>query len=83
MLIPKNLNLSIYNSINFPVTILDGQGKPYVNQTVYYNCDGLAASRITNGSGIATIPNDLIPVDNKYHVLSVSYKVSKTLKMMG
>lgn len=86
MLIPENLSLSIHNSINFPVTILDGQGKPYANQTVYYNCDGLSASRITNGSGIATIPNDLIPVDNKYHVVSVSYndyKVFQTLKMMG
>lgn len=85
MLVPEKLSLSVHKWINFPVTILDGQGNPYANQTVVYHFDGKTDSAITNSDGIAGLGN-FLPVDNNDHLVTVSYdgySVSRMVRMMG
>ena len=52
----------------FKATILDGKGKPYPNQSVTFNINGVFYTRTTNSTGVANLNINLPP--GKYIITS-------------
>jgi hypothetical protein len=45
----------------FEATLVDGQGKPYANQIIEFNINGVFYQRETNANGVAILNINLIP----------------------
>ena len=54
----------------FFATLVDGQGKPYANQTVTFNIHGVLYNRITDSSGQAKLNINLMPGE---YIITSSY----------
>lgn len=57
-------------SDQFVATLLDGQGRPYANQTVSFNIHGVLYQRITNSDGQAILNINLMPGE---YIITTSY----------
>ena len=66
----------------FEATLVDGQGKPYANQQVSFNINGVFYTRTTNANGIAKLNINLQPgeyiITSTYGQASTSNKVTVT-----
>ena len=60
--------VSYSNATNFKAKLIDGQGKPYVNQSIDFNINGVKYTNVTDSEGIAYLIVNL--VDGEYIVTS-------------
>ena len=56
------------NATNFKARLIDGQGKPYVNQSIDFNINGVKYTNVTDSEGIANLIVNL--ADGEYIVTS-------------
>ena len=61
ILIGKDLTKKYGQAGAFEATLVDGQGKPYANQQVEFNINGVFYKRSTNSEGIAKLNINLMP----------------------
>ena len=66
----KDLYMNYKDGSQFKVNLLDGRGKPYSNQKVVFNINGVFYDRFTDGNGVARLNINLMP--GKY-IISSSY----------
>ncbi|WP_407430908.1 Ig-like domain repeat protein [Methanobrevibacter sp.] len=57
----KDVVMKYRDGTKFEAKLLDGQGKPFANQTLTFNINGVMYNRITDGSGIARLNINLMP----------------------
>ncbi|WP_296807726.1 Ig-like domain repeat protein [uncultured Methanobrevibacter sp.] len=57
----KDVVMKYRDGTKFEAKLLDGQGKPFTNQTLTFNINGVMYSRVTDGSGIARLNINLMP----------------------
>lgn len=69
-------------SKQFVATLLDGQGKPYAQQTVQFNINGLLYDRVTDSAGQAKLNINLQPgeyiITSSYDGCCISNKITVT-----
>ncbi|WP_299522022.1 right-handed parallel beta-helix repeat-containing protein [uncultured Methanobrevibacter sp.] len=68
ILFASDLSMKYHDGSKFKATLLDGQGKPYANQNVTFNINGVFYNRLTDSNGIASLNINLIP--GKYIITS-------------
>ena len=54
----------------FEAKLVDGQGKPYADQTITFNVNGVFYERITDNNGIARLNINLDPSE---YIITSSY----------
>ncbi len=77
----EDLTMKYRDGSKFKVTLLDGKGKPYANQEVTFNINGVFYTRNTNENGIAQLNINLMP--GKY-IITSSYNganIANTVKI--
>ena len=57
----KDLVMNYKDGSKFKATILDGRGKPYTSQIVYFNINGVLYTKLTDKNGVASLNINLIP----------------------
>ena len=76
----QNLDMKYRDGSRFNATILDGQGKPYANQTVTFNINGVFYERVTNEDGVASLAINLMAgeyiITTTYNGLNAANKVT-------
>ena len=72
----EDIVMKYRDGTKFKVTILDGQGNPYPNQSIAFNINGVMYSRVTNATGGASLNINLQPgkyiITSMYNDLSVA-----------
>lgn len=53
VLFTDDLNMKYLDGSKFIATLVDGQGKPYANQIVKFNVNGVFYNKVTDDKGIA------------------------------
>ncbi|WP_407416403.1 hypothetical protein [Methanobrevibacter sp.] len=56
----EDVVMNYRDGTKFEAKLLDGQGKPFANQTLTFNINGVMYNRITDGSGIARLNINLM-----------------------
>ena len=56
-----DITMKYRDGTKFEANLVDGQGKPFTNQTLTFNINGVMYSRVTDGSGIARLNINLMP----------------------
>ena len=76
----KDLVMKYRNGSKFEAKILDGQGRPYVGQTVKFNINGVFYTKTTGSDGIARLNINLLPgqyiITSSYNGLNAANKVT-------
>ena len=67
----KDLRMKYRDCTKFEVKLLDGQGKPYIGQTITLNINGVFYDRITDNVGIARLNINLMPGE---YIITSMYK---------
>ena len=65
----------------FKANLVDGQGKPYANQAVIFNINGVFYNRMTDGNGQAKLNINLMPGE---YIITSSYNgssIANTIKI--
>ena len=57
----SDISMKYRDGTQFKVNLVDGQGKPFANQTVTFNINGVFYNRITDSSGQAKLNINLMP----------------------
>lgn len=64
----------------FEATLVDGQGRPYVDQKIGFNINGVFYYRVTDSSGIAKLSINLVPgeyiITSSYGYAVISNKIT-------
>lgn len=75
----KNLDKLYKTADPFKTTLLDGQGRPYANQNVTFNINGVYYQRTTDSKGVAKLNINLQPnkyvITSSYNGLSISNRI--------
>ena len=78
----SNIKMKYQDGTRFKVTILDGKGKPYANQSITFNINGVLYNRITKDDGSASLAINLMAgeyiITTTYNSYSVANKVTIT-----
>ncbi|WP_407382078.1 right-handed parallel beta-helix repeat-containing protein [Methanobrevibacter sp.] len=61
ILTAKDITLSYRDGTQFRATLVNGEGKPIVNETVTFNINGVFYNRTTKAGGVASLNINLIP----------------------
>ncbi len=69
VIVSEDIVMKYRDGTKFKVTILDGQGNPYPNQSIYLNINGVIYPRVTNATGETTLNINLQP--GKYIITSM------------
>ena len=76
ILTAEDLDKKYGDSTPFEATLVDGEGKPYSNQTIEFNINGVFYNRTTDGDGVAKLNINLqageyiITSDHDYALIS-------------
>lgn len=80
ILFGADLSMNYKDGSKFKVTLLDGQGKPYANQNVTFNINGVFYNRGTDINGIASLNINLMPgkyiITSSYNGAAISNTIS-------
>ncbi|WP_407382076.1 Ig-like domain repeat protein, partial [Methanobrevibacter sp.] len=57
----KDITMSYRDGTQFKATLVDGQGNPFVNETITFNINGVFYNRTTKAGGVASLNINLIP----------------------
>ena len=74
ILTAKDVKMKYRDGTKFAATLVDGQGKPYVGQTVQFNINGVIYQRATNSSGQARLNINLLPGE---YIITSSFNGAK------
>ena len=77
----EDIKMKYQDGTQFKATLVDGQGKPYANQQVSFNINGVYYTRNTDENGTAKLNINLIP--GKY-IITSSYNglnIANTIKI--
>lgn len=69
VLLANDLNMKYLDGSCFKTTLLDGMGKPYSNQKITFNVNGVIYNKITDSNGIASLKINLM--SGKYIITSM------------
>ena len=76
----EDLIMKYHDGSQFKAKVLDGQGKPYANQTVTYNINGVFYTKISGDDGIAgltiNLPAGEYIITSMYNGLNAANKVT-------
>ena len=76
----KDLTKKYDTPDQFTVTLVDGQGKPYTDQTVQFNVNGVMYNRVTDTQGQAKLNINLIPdeyiITSMYNGTAIANKIT-------
>ena len=64
-----NLDMKYNDGSKFTATLIDGQGKPYANQNITFNVNGVFYNKVTDSNGIASLGIRLL--SGKYIITSI------------
>ena len=76
-----DVSMKYRDGTQFKANLIDGQGKPYVNQAVTFNINGVFYNRITDASGQAKLNINLMPGE---YIITSSYNgfsIANTIKI--
>lgn len=66
----SDISMKYHDGSKFTATLLDGQGKPYVEQTVKFNINGVLYNRVTDSLGQAKLNMNLMAGE---YIITSSY----------
>ena len=69
----EDITMKYRDGTQFKVKLVDGQGNPYVGQTVEFNIHGVFYNRVTGSDGIARLNINLMPGE---YIITSSYNGS-------
>ena len=69
----EDITMKYRDGTQFKVKLVDGQGNPYVGQTVEFNIHGVFYNRVTGSDGIAKLNINLMPGE---YIITSSYNGS-------
>ena len=76
----KDITMKYHDGTKFVVTLVDGQGKPYVGQTVQFNICGVFYNRVTDASGQAKLNINLMSgeyiITSSYNGANIANKIT-------
>ena len=80
IIVADNIVMSYKDGTQFKAKLLDGQGNPYVNQTITFNINGLFYERKTDSEGIAKLNINLMAgeyiITSYYSTFATSNKIT-------
>ena len=75
-----DITMKYHDGTQFKVNLVNGQGRPYVNQTVTFNINGVFYNRVTDSSGMAKLNINLMPgeyiITSSYNGSSIANKIT-------
>ena len=78
----NNLSMKYRDGSQFVATLVDGQGKPYAEQTIQFNINGVFYNRVTNSNGQAKLNINLQAgqyiITSSYNGVNVANTVTVT-----
>ena len=76
----SDISMKYRDGTQFKATLVDGQGKPYANQSVQFNINGVLYNRPTGSDGIAKLNINLMPgeyiITSSYNGSSIGNKIT-------
>ena len=76
----KDITMKYHDGTKFVVTLVDGQGKPYVGQTLQFNICGVFYNRVTDASGQAKLNINLMSgeyiITSSYNGANIANKIT-------
>ena len=80
ILTASDISMKYRDGTQFKATLVDGQGKPYVGQSVQFNVNGVLYNRIVGSDGIAKLNINLMPgeyiITSSYNGSSIGNKIT-------
>ncbi|WP_407431939.1 Ig-like domain-containing protein, partial [Methanobrevibacter sp.] len=76
-----DISMKYRDGTQFKATLVDGQGKPYADQSITFNINGVLYNRPTDGSGTARLNINLMPGE---YIITSSYNgssIANTIKI--
>ena len=76
-----DITMKYRDGTQFKANLVDGQGKPYANQNVTFNINGVFYNKLTDGNGQAKLNINLIPGE---YIITSSYNgcnIANTIKI--
>ena len=78
----SDLKMKYMDGSKFKATLLDGQGKPYAQQKVQFNVNGVMYNRVTDSSGQAllniNLPSGEYIITSSYNGANIANKITIT-----
>ena len=78
----EDITMKYRDGTKFVATLVDGQGKPYAEQTVQFNINGVLYNRVTDSSGQAKLNINLIAgqyiITSSYNGANIANTVTVT-----
>ena len=80
VLTANDISMKYRDGTQFKAILVDGQGKPYANQSVIFNINGVFYNRPTDGAGTAKLNINLMPgeyiITSSYNGSSIGNKIT-------
>ncbi len=80
VLTAQDLSMKYHDGSKFVATLVDGQGKPYANQKIQYNINGVFYIRLTDNNGQSVLNINLMPgeyiITSNYDECYISNKIT-------
>jgi len=77
-----DIRMKYRDGTQFVAKLVDGQGKPYANQTVQFNINGVFYKKVTDASGQAKLKINLLAgeyiITSSYNGANIANKVTVT-----
>ena len=82
VLTAEDITMKYMDGTQFAATLVDGQGKPYANQFVTFNVNGIFYNRLTDSNGVAKLNIRLLPgeyiITSTFNGASIANKITIT-----
>ena len=82
VLAAEDLKMKYLDGNQFKANLVDGQGKPYANQFVTFNVNGIFYNRLTDSNGQAALNIRLIPgeyiITSSFNGCNIANKITIT-----
>ena len=82
VLTADDISMKYYDGTQFVATLVDGQGKPYAQQTIRFNINGVFYNKVTDSFGQAKLNINLLPgeyiITSSYNGLNTANKITIT-----
>ena len=82
VLTADDISMKYQDGTQFVATLVDGQGKPYVQQTIRFNINGVFYNKVTDSFGQAKLNINLLPgeyiITSSYNGLNTANKITIT-----
>ena len=80
VLTAQDISMKYKDGSKFKVNLVDGQGKPYANQKIQFNINGVFYYRSTDSNGQSALNINLLPgkyiITSSYDKCNISNKIT-------